>query len=552
MSIRTAAASHRTAGLALFAERAWGRAYAALTEADRAGELTAKDQETLSSAAFLLGRDEEAIASLTRAHQTYATVGDFEASALAACRIGFRLMYREPARASGWLARSARTLEEAGRDDCVAHGFLSLIAGIRHAEEGKLDQAFVDFRKAIECGRRFDADELVAFGRLGEARTFIGRGQISRGNELLDEVMVAVTDGAIPPENVGVVYCVALDACDETFDLARAREWTDAFARWCEAEPEIVPNRGECRVRHAEMMQLHGDWDGAVATMSRTCAALEGERTTPVAGAAFYRLAELRRLRGELGEAEAAYASASAYGREPQPGLALLRVAQGQTSVAVASIRRTLDETHRPGRRAQVLRAAVDVALAAGDIVRARKAAEELATLANTIGAPMLDAAAAYARGSVALADGQARAALPALRDAARMWQKLDAPYEVGQARALAARAHHALGDDDTARLELAAAREAFESLGALVDLARANELASELDAGGADRSSPLTDREIEVLRLVATGRTNRAVADALGISEKTVARHVSNIFGKLGLSSRAAATAYAHRNALL
>ena len=523
-----------------------------LTEADRAGELTAKDRETLASAAFLLGRDEEAIASLTRAHHDYAGIGDFEAAALAACRIGFRLMFREPARSNGWLARAARAVEEGGRSECVVHGYLSLMAGIRHAEEGKGDQALVDFRQAIECGRRFDARELVAFGRLGEARWFIGYGQISRGNELLDEVMVTVTGGEIPPENVGVAYCVALEACDETFDVARAREWTDAFRRWCEAEPEIVLNRGECRVRHAEMMQLHGDWDGAMTEVSRTCASLEGERMTPVAGAAFYRLAELRRLRGELGEAEAAYASASAYGREPQPGLALLRVAQGQTSVALASIRRALDDTQRPGRRAQILRASVDIALAAGDVARARKAAEELDTLANRVGAPMLQAAAAYALGSVSLGDGQARAALPMLRDAARLWQQLDAPYEVGRARALAARAHRALGDDDTARLELAAAREVFESLGALVDLARVNALATELEAGGADQDSPLTDREVEVLRLVATGRTNRAVADALGISEKTVARHVSNIFGKLGLSSRAAATAYAHRNALL
>jgi DNA-binding CsgD family transcriptional regulator len=552
VSIRTAAASDRATGLALFAQRAWGRAFSALTEADRGGDLTAKDQETLASVAFLLGRDEEAIASLTRAHQAHAGVGDLEASALVACRIGFRLMYREPARASGWLARAARTLEENGNADCIVHGYLSLMAGIRHAEEGKIDQALVDFGKTIECGRRFDARELVAFGRLGEARSFIGRGQISRGNELLDEVMVAVTDGEVPPENVGVVYCVALEACDETFDLGRAREWTDAFRRWCDAEPEIVPNRGECRVRHAEMLQLHGDWDGAMTAVSRTCSALEGDRTTPAAGAAFYRLAELHRLRGDLGEAEAAYANASANGREPQPGLALLRVAQGQTSVALASIRRALDDTQRPGRRAQVLRASVDIALAAGDTTRARKCSEELTTLATTIGAPMLGAAAAYAHGSVALADGQARAALPSLRDAARMWQQLDAPYEVGRARALAARAHHALGDDDTARLELAAARDAFESLGALVDLARVNALAAELEATTDGQDSPLTDREVEVLRLVATGRTNRAVADALGISEKTVARHVSNIFGKLGLSTRAAATAYAHRNALL
>jgi len=544
--------SRRAAGRELFAGHAWRSAYAELSAADESGELDASELELLASAAFLIGLDQEGESALGRAHRAHASVGDFEGAAGAACRLGFRLMWREPAHANGWLGRAARTLEDAGCDESVVHGFLLLSAGIRHAMEGRFDQAHVDFANAISVGRRHGSNELIALARLGEGRAFISRGEVAEGNKLLDEVMVAVAGDELSPENVGIIYCVALDACDETFDVARAREWTAAFGRWCDSEPEIVPNRGDCLVRHAEVKQLRGEWDDAMTEVARACDVLAGGRTTPAAGTAFYHLAELHRLRGELDDSESAYANASRHGREPQPGLALLRIAQGQNVAAVGAIRRALDDARTPARRASVLRACVEISLAVGDVARARAAADEFSALADKLGASLLRASAAYGRGAVQLADGQARDALSSLSDAAQIWRQIGAPSEIARSRALAARAHRTLGDNDTARLELAAARQVFDELRARPDVARADAILDELARD--DRSSPnaLTDREAEVLGLVATGRTNRAVADALGISEKTVARHVANIFGKLGVSTRAAATAYAHRKRLV
>ena len=544
--------SQRSAARDLFASHAWRQAYAALSAADESGELDGSELELLASTAFLIGHDQTGESALSRAHKAHASVGDFEGAARAACHLGFRLMRREPAHANGWLGRAARTLEDAGCDECAVHGYLMLFAGIRHATEGSFDQAHVDFANAMAVGRRFGSGDLILLARLGEGRTFIQRGEIAAGTRLLDEVMVAVTGDDLSPENVGIIYCIALDACEETFDVARAREWTEAFGRWCDSEPEIVPNRGDCLVRHAEIKQLRGEWTDAMTEVTRACEVAPGERASPATGTAYYRLAELHRLRGEFNHAEAAYADASRHGREPQPGLALLRISQGQAAVAVGAIRRALDEAKAPARRAESLRAGVEISLAVGDVDRARVTAEEFSDLAQKVGAPLLRAAAAQARGAVQLADGKARDALSCLRDATEIWRQLDAPYEIARSRALSARAHRILGDTDTARLEATAARQVFEELGARPDVVDADAMLDQM--AGDEHSAPnsLTDREVEVLGLVATGRTNRAVADALGISEKTVARHVANIFGKLGVSTRAAATAYAHRKGLM
>ena len=464
--------SQRSAAKDLFASHAWRQAYAVLSAADESGELDGSELELLASAAFLIGRDQVGESALSRAHKAHASVGDFQGAARAACHLGFRLMWREPAHANGWLGRAARTLEDAGCDECAVHGYLMLFAGIRHELEGNFDQAHVDFANAMAVGRRFGSGDLILLARLGEGRAFIHRGEIAAGTRLLDEVMVAVTGDDVSPENVGIIYCVALDACDETFDVARAREWTQAFGRWCDSEPEIVPNRGDCLVRHAEIKQLRGEWTDAMTEVTRACDVLAGERASPAAGTAFYHLAELHRLRGELDDSETAFANASRHGREPQPGLALLRIAQGQHAAAVGAIRRALDDARTPARRANALRACVEISLAVGDVARGRAAADEFATFADKIGASLLRAAAAYARGAVQLADGQARDALSSLSDAARIWRQLDAPYEVARSRALGARAHRMLGDSDTARLELAAARQVFHDVGARPDAA--------------------------------------------------------------------------------
>ncbi len=384
---------------------------------------------------------------------------------------------------------------------------------------------------------------------MGRGRTSIFLGRTAEGVALLDEAMVAVTAGEVSPIIAGDIYCSVIEACQEIFDLRRAQEWTAALGEWCEAQPDLVLYRGQCLVHRAEIMQLHGTWSDAMHEAERACERLAQPPGQPAIGAALYQVAELHRLRGEFVKAEDAYRRASQHGREPQPGLALLRLAQGQVDAARATIRRVVDEAQDRVTRSRLLAPYVEILLASGDVDAARAAADELSEIASNLDAPLLRAAAAHSQGAVLLAEEDAPAALAALRDAGAAWQELEAPCEAARVRVLVGLACRRLGDEDTAAMELDAARQAFGELGAAPDLAHVRELSREAvpgDAGG------LTSREVEVLRLVATGKTNRAIADELFISEKTVARHISNIFTKLGLSSRSAATAYTYEHGLV
>ena len=542
-------------GRLAFARRSWSDAYAGLSAAAADGKLDLDDLEHLALVAELTGRHDEGSDILARAHLEALRAGDMARAAYDAFWLGFGLLHRgEFARGGGWIGRAAGLIEE-GDLDCVTRGYLELPGAIQSADEGDAATAFAAFNRASEIAARFHDRDLATLGRLGRGTSLVALGERDHGVALLDEAMVAVTAGEVGPITAGIVYCATIECCQQIFDLRRAQEWTAALARWCESQPDLVPFRGRCMLYRAELLLFHGAWGDAVEETNRAYIDLSAPPPEPAVGAALYQQAELYRLRGEFEQADVNYRQATEWGRPPEPGLAQLRLAQGDRDGALAIIRRALDEVHDPATRTRLLGPAVEIWLANGEVRAARAAADELAATAQASRAPLVRAMAARAVGAVSLAEGDGRAALASLRQAWARWQELEAPFEAARVRVLIGRACRALGDEATAQIEFEAARRAFDQLGAGPDLARVE---AELQAPFAAPAGPepgnaagLTAREIEVLRVVAAGKTNRAIAEALGISEKTVARHVSNIFLKLDVSSRAAATAYAYEHGL-
>ena len=536
-------------GQAAYERWAWSDAYALLSAADKAGRLRAEELDRLGMAAYLTGRVEPAVAAWERAHRAYLAGGETARGVRCAVWLGLSLVQRgDRARGGGWLARARRVLEDAALE-CAEQGYVRLPPALQALSAGDPETAYTGFEEVAGIAERFRDPDLIALARLGQGQARVAAGDAARGLALLDEAMVEVTSGEVSPIAAGIVYCAVILACRDIFDVRRAQEWTAVLSRWCARQPDLKPYRGQCLVHRSEIMQLRGEWTGAMEQARQACDHLSEPAGDPVLGMALYQQAELLRLRGELSAAEEAYRQASGWGHAVQPGLALLRLAQGRRADALAAIRRTLDEIDGPVPRSKVLAAYIEIALAAGDPDPAAAAADELAGIAERFDSAYLRAMVGYARGSLLLAGGQAGAAGAELRRSGTAWQELDAPYEAARVRLALARTCRALGDHDTADLELEAAQAVFEQLGAVPALAQVAELAGRpapRPAGG------LTAREVEVLRLVATGASNREIAQTLVISEKTVARHVANILTKLGAPSRTAAAAYAYRHDLV
>jgi DNA-binding CsgD family transcriptional regulator/tetratricopeptide (TPR) repeat protein len=522
-----------------FRQRAWGDAFTALSAADRDGALQPDDLRLLARAADLSGRDSDASATWARAHHELVQRGDAPGAARCAFWLGMQLMNRgEMAPAGGWFARAQRLLDE--DDDCVEQGYVLVPAALQRLFGGDAATALPDFVRVAHIAERFADPDLLTLSRLGRGQALVTLGLVAEGVALFDEIMIGVTSGEVDPIVAGIAYCAVIEACHEIFDLRRAREWTAALTAWCDSQRDLIPFRGQCLVHRAEIMQLHGAWPAAMDAAQQACERLA---SGPAAGRAFYQRAELHRLRGEFPEAEEAYRLASQWGHDPQPGLALLRLASGQVAAAHAALRRVMDEAEDRHTRSRMLPAYVQILLATADVAGARTAAEELDEISTGLGAPFLQATSDYATASVLLAEGEPRAALSRLRPAWATLCELEAPYEAARVRALIASACVALGDEDTAAMELDAARGAFEQLGASSDL---------VEIGAAKTRGGLTAREAQVLALVATGKTNREIASTLVISEHTVARHVQNIFTKLGVSTRTAASKFAFEHDLV
>ncbi|NED97337.1 DNA-binding response regulator [Phytoactinopolyspora alkaliphila] len=528
---------------------AWSDAYKLLSAAEEQTGLEPNDLERLAMSAYLTGRDDAAVAGLERAHRAFLACSELGRAVRCAFWLGMVLMQRgQHAQGGGWLARGQRVLEESSLD-CVEQGYLLVPVALHALGSGDPNRAHATLEQIAEIADRFGDADLIALGRLGRGQASVAMGDAVAGTAMLDEAMVAVTSGDVSPIAAGIVYCAVIIACRNIFDLRRAQEWTATLSRWCASQQDLKPYRGQCLVHRSEIMQLRGEWSDAMAEAQRACEHLSDPPGDPVVGMALYQRAELHRLRGEFARAEKNYREASVWGHPVHPGLALLWFEQGKKDAAAAAIRRVAAEAGRPVDRARILAAHVEISLATSDVGAARGAADELATIAAGFRSPYMRAVAGSATGSVLLAEGDSVGACVALREAWTAWHELDAPYEGAVVRMLMARACARLGDHDTAEMELDAARRVFAELGAEPALAKASALSRRAASRGPCGLSP---REVEVLRLVATGATSREIADTLVISEKTVSRHLSNMFTKLGVSTRAAATAYAYEHQLL
>jgi DNA-binding NarL/FixJ family response regulator len=526
----------------LHAQSQWAEAYEQFAAADRNEQLDADDLERYAEAAQILGRGAEAISQLRRAFNLRVDAGEVDQAITSAFWICQALIINaEFARANGWAAQVRRSMPD------VDNGWLLFLEAYFLIAAADYDQAARLLARAADMASRRRETDLVAFATTVWGRALIKGGRLKEGLSRLDEAMVPVVERDTSPRATSMMYCSAIATCHEAREFSRASEWTHALGAWLDSLPRLGGAYfGNCRIYRAHLMCLRGSWREALDEVAFVCNDLSGNYGQLVAGHAHYQLAEIHRLLGDP-EAEADYRRAAEFGAPTQPGLSLLRLAQGELDKAVLGIRRALAETRGQLERLDLLTAAVTIMLAAGDIDAARQAATELAVIAAVYTTPGVQAELDAARGALALSDGDPAAALSLLRSAARRWREVDAPYAVATVTVLIGLACRAVGDEDAAEVELESARSTFARLGAHPDVHRVEELLNSTEVVG-----PLSAREIEVLKLVVAGKTNHAIASELFVSERTVHRHVSNIFDKLGVHSRTAAASYAIQHHLV
>ena len=515
-----------------YAERAWQRAYDAFAAAESEAPLDAEDYHRFAVCAHLLARLPDYFAIRERAYQSLLDRGEPLAAAEAALWVGIQKVVRgDVAEGGGWIARASHIVAEDGTDSRAA-GFLTVARALEVAMGGDPEEAARITGECVRAARRHGSPEYVALSLHQQGMFLVAAGRTDEGLACMDEAMLCVAAGECSAMVEGIIYCNVIEACWSIYELTRAQQWTAAMTQWAAAQPELCNFTGECKVRRAELKQLNGRWPEALDELEGVT---PSELDRWVAGKAAMVRGNLDRMVGRYDSAEEQFRLASRFGEDPQPGLALLRLSRGSVQAAAAMAQRSLAETHQPGRRIQTLAAATEILLAVGEIDAAEAAADELQGIATVNRSPLVVALGQHAKAAVCLTRGAAAEALPLLRDALGTWVRAHTPYDEARTRALLADACRALGDRESAERELDAARAIFEELGALPDLARLTQT-----------DDVLSPRELEVLKLLATGATNRAIAEQLVLSERTVDRHVSNIFGKLGVTSRAAATAYA------
>jgi DNA-binding CsgD family transcriptional regulator len=530
---------------AAYDRRDWLAAYGGLSEA-RADEFNADDFVRLATAAYLVGRRNDCIQALQRAHQLHLEAGAVLAAVRAAFWLGFvLLMNGETAVGGGWVGRAERLLDDV-EDDVVERGYVSIDMMLWRLFSGDHAAALALSEQVTAIGRRFVDPDLVAMGLNSKGRILLYGGRVPEGLALLDEAMVGVAAGEVSTIFAGTVYCSMIEACQEIADFDRAARWTSALTGWCAQQPGLVPFTGQCALHRGQIMKAHGAFDEALTEFDLAMNRYLDADARNAAGLVMAERGDVMRLRGDFAAAAAAYDSAGSLGYEPQPGLALLWLAQGRVAAALAAVQRLLRETSDAVHRSRLLPAAVEVLLLGDQVDAAVGLGAELGSIAASFGCPSVQARADHADAAIALATGDPAAALPLLRRERGVWERAGARYDIARSRVLLGRALQALGDDASAVTELSAARRAFAELGAKPAEHEAAALIRPILPFG------LTEREVEVLRLVAAGKTNPEIAAHLVLSEKTVGRHLSNIFNKIDVTTRTAAAAFAYQHQLV
>ena len=492
------------------AAHAWQQAYELFTRADREGELSGPDLEALAGAAWFTARADESMEIQERAHKAYLSAGNRVRAAYLALDLARGYAFKgKPSIASAWASRGERILQ--GEEESYAHGYLALARSNRAKAAGDVDAAMEQADTAVQIGTRVGDPDLLAYALTTLGQLKIATGATAEGLALMDEATVAAVSGELSPVATGVTYCMMIGACRDLTDYQRASEWTEATERWCERQ-SVAGFPGVCRVHRAEIVALSGAWERAESELRRATDELAAYNAGPPRADGFYALGELRLRMGDLAGAEDALRQAHGLGRSPQPALALIRLAEGKVRVAAAAIDRAVQEqTWDRLARARLLHAQVEIALASGDVPKARQAAEELSGLLEAYNSPALSASGHEAWGQALLAEGDAEGAARELRAAVRNWRIVPAPYEVARTRAVLAAALRELRDEETADLELQAAHDEFVRLGARLDAA-STELAQR--AAAARRAGPVEARRTFMITDIV-GSTN--LAEALG-----------------------------------
>lgn len=521
----------------------WSDAYRHFRAASESAELTTDDLEALADAAWWLGHNDESLTLSEHVYRRLLEDEDVPRAAQYAVETALLWFLRgEQAVGSGWINRSVRLLDNL--PECSAHGYLSYLEAAEAVGQGRFEAAIELTRHIQALADRQGDRTLYAAGLVLEGNAVVKQGRVEHGLAMLDEAMLPVRMGEVRPTWAGNLYCQLMGLFIELGDVYRARAWTDATERWCDRHSNPAMFVGICRVHRAQLLHVEGAWQDAEQYAEQACRDLAAMNIGVVAEGQ-YLIGELCRRRGNLADAGEAYRRAHDLGRDPQPGLALLQLAEGRAQAADTALRTALAGTDQPLARAPLLAAQVEVAAATGDVELASAAADELTGVADTYGTVGLIAAARQAAGTARLAAGEPERALPLLRDALRRWRDVDAGFETARIRCLLARALESVGDVDAAAREVEAATAVFTKLGATSALRELGAPPGAMYPGG------LSAREAEVLACVAAGRTNRQIATELGISERTVERHLSNIFVKLDVSSRTEAAGYAFEHRL-